>query len=377
MSECSACGTKLAPHEIRCSTCGKVTAQYHRQKHCMHCGSPVAHQAKTCIMCQKPVDSLPLDQSIFSGSWIGIAVGVLIIIGLVVGFNNSQRDSNAETASGPIPSATSTLTPSTTPTMTRTPELPTPTPTNSPTPTITPRVHAVESGQTLLFIAQRYGVPLNVLLDLNNMTGEEILSVGQGITIPPALSDTGRPLQSGNELPPQIVYSVQTGDTLSDIAYNNGTTVENIILANPGVDLTLIYPGQQVVVPLSTPTPSATPTPLPTSTSTPGPDYPPPQLLTPGDAQVVSGENIIFNWTAPRFIGEHEFYVLHLYWPDGTRTEHWVKNTSFQMSVTERPANGKISWTVEIARRTDTSSSGKPVGITLSPPGETRMVEWK
>ncbi|RMF01743.1 MAG: hypothetical protein D6768_09950, partial [Chloroflexi bacterium] len=53
----------------------------------MHCGTPAAEQAKTCMMCHKPVDSLPLDRSIFSGSWIGIALGVLIVVGLVLGFN--------------------------------------------------------------------------------------------------------------------------------------------------------------------------------------------------------------------------------------------------------------------------------------------------
>jgi LysM repeat protein len=243
MSECSACGAELAQHQIRCPTCGKVTAQYHRQKYCMHCGAPVAKQAKTCMMCQKPVDSLPLDQSVFSGSWVGIAIGIVIIFGVVIGFNRYQHNNGVEAASAPLATATSTPTTTPTFTLTPTPQPPTATATNSPTPTVTPRVHPVEPGQTLLFIAQQYGVPLNVLLDLNKMTGDEILSVGQEITIPPALADTGRAVGTGNGLPPQIVYMVQSGDTLSDIAYSNGTTVETIVLANPAVDLSLDLPG--------------------------------------------------------------------------------------------------------------------------------------
>lgn len=45
------------------------------------------------------------------------------------------------------------------------------------------------------------------------------------------------------------VYTVRPGDTLYRIAKNYGTTVRDIVIANPGVNLVFIYPGQRLVVP--------------------------------------------------------------------------------------------------------------------------------
>lgn len=378
--ECSACGTKLAPHEIRCPTCGKVTAQYHRQRRCMHCGTPAAAQAKTCIMCHKPVDSLPLDRSIFSGSWIGIVLGVLIIVGLVVVFNRYQRESAEQAAlaaaNADTPTPTVTLTP--TPTATDTPLPPTDTPTFTPIPTATPRIHIVESGESMLLIAQTYGVPLNVLFDFNRLTEEDILNVGQEIKIPPSRADSAPTPAPGNDgLPAQMVYVVQQGDTLLGIAIDKGTTVDAITQANPQTDLSLIFPGQQLIVPLSTPTPTNTPTPLPTSTPTPGPVYPPPTLLLPANGQVVDQRTLLLNWTSPRLLADDEFYVITILWPNNVRTTHWVHSNSLRIQRDARPANGMISWSVSIRQRIGTSTEGNPLGIALSPPGETRQFEWR
>ncbi len=384
MNECSTCGTQLSPHEIRCPTCGKVTAQYHRQRRCVHCGTPAAAQAKSCIMCHKPVDSLSLDRSIFSGSWIGIVLGVLIIVGLVMLFNRAQQENAAQvaqaalaaTANADTPTPTVTLTP--TPTVTPTPLPPTDTPTLTPVPTATPRTHIVESGQSMLLIAQTYGVPLNVLFDFNRLTEDDILSVGQEIKIPPSRADSvAAPLPGNDGLPAQMVYVVQQGDTLSGIASDKGTTVDAITQANPLTDLSLIFPGQQLIVPLSTPTPTHTPTPLPTHTPTPGPDYPPPALLLPTNGQVVDQRTLLLNWTSPRLLADDEFYVVTLLWPNNVRTTHWVRSNSLRLPRDERPANGNISWSVSIRQRIGTSAQGDPLGITLSPPGETREFEWR
>ncbi len=143
MTECSACGSKLSPHEIRCPDCGKATAHYHRQRRCMHCGTPAAEQAKTCMMCHRPVDSLPLKNSMFSGSWLGIGLGVIIIVAIVFAFYRYMNEQAAlAAASIPTPTATATYTPTPTETATQTPTIPTATPTetatSTPIPTATP-----------------------------------------------------------------------------------------------------------------------------------------------------------------------------------------------------------------------------------------------
>ncbi len=377
MTECSACGAELAPHEIRCPVCGKVTAQYHRQRRCMHCGTPAAAQAKTCIMCHKPVDSLPLDRSIFSGHWLGIALGVLIVVGIVLSFNRYQRGEAAAGAQLPgtsTPTATLTRTPTGTPTETATP---TSTPTVTPSPTATPLIHVIQPGETMLFVAQRYGVPLNVLLSANKITQGDILSVGQQIVIPPSLTDTGqRPPAPGSDRPPQMVYIIQPGDTVSGIAFDHGTTIDDIVRANPDENLDLIFPGQEIIVPLSTPTPTSTPTPLPTATATLGPDYPPPYLLAPADGAVINQPSLLLNWTSPRVLAEDEFYVARVNWPNGVQTDYWLRGNAVRLTKPTRPAGGQISWSVSIVRQSGQSADGKPVGFTLSPPGDTRVFEW-
>jgi LysM repeat protein len=47
-----------------------------------------------------------------------------------------------------------------------------------------------------------------------------------------------------------VVYTVQSGDTLSTIAFRHGTTVSAILEANPGIqDANLIFPGQRLTIP--------------------------------------------------------------------------------------------------------------------------------
>jgi LysM repeat protein len=324
-------------------------------------------------MCRKPVDSLPLDTSIFSGSWRGIGLGVLIIVTIVIGVTRYQSPSPGAVAAAQriknLPTPTATFTPTATPTVTPTP---TATPTVTPTPTPAPREHVIQSGETLLFIAGLYGVTVEEITRLNRIEETTTLNVDQILLIPP-----GPPVDVGDDLPPQIIYVVASGDTLSSIAYDHGTTVEGIIAANPDQNLDLIFPGQELVVPLFTPTPTATPTLLPTETTTPPPPYIVPNLLNPAHGEVVDSPTLLLNWTATTLLASDEFYVVELTWLNGATTEYWVKNSSLRIPKEERPANGRTTWRVVIKRRTGTSAQGLPTGITLSEPGEDRVFEWR
>jgi LysM repeat protein len=49
-------------------------------------------------------------------------------------------------------------------------------------------------------------------------------------------------------------YTVQDGDTLSDIAFNNGISIQDLLDANPDIaDPDLIYPADEIVIPESDP----------------------------------------------------------------------------------------------------------------------------
>ena len=325
------------------------------------------------MMCHRPVDSLPLSRSVFSGSWTGIFIGVVIVVGLVMWVNAYQGTRAKEVARAVVvitPTKTPTLTPL--PTATATPLPPTATATFTPSPTVTPQVYIIQPGDTLLYVAQLYGVPLNVLTNFNNNINSSFLNVGQEILIPPRLQDTS----PGEGLPDQIVYVVESGDTISSIAYELGTTIEKIVNGNPGENLDIIFPGQEIIVPLSSPTVTPTATPLPTATTTPGPRYPLPDLLSPPDGARVEGDSLLFNWTATLLLAADEYYVVSLQWPNGQTSEYWLKNSSLRLSKADRPTNGNITWSVHIAQRSGQSPQGGSTGIRLSASGQRRVVQW-
>ena len=370
MIECASCGAELTQYETRCPICGKPTVHYHRQRRCLHCGTPAAQKTKTCVMCGRPVDSLPLSTS-FSGSWLGVALGVLIVVGLVLWVNNYQSLSRrtAQAAQG-TPSPTATTTPTITPTPTSIP-LPTAVVTVIPTPT--PRTHVVERGQTLYYIARQYQVSIEEIVALNDLPNSRMLRVGQVLVIP----ESSVSFENGNQLPPQIVHVIQAGETLSGLSYEYDTSIDAIIAANPGLNLDLIYEGQEIIIPLAMPTSTPTPTPMPTATPTPGPRHIPPDLLSPMDGQVVAEPVLLFNWTATGWLASDEFYVLQLTWPNGLSTEHWTKSSSWRITTAQRPVPGSITWGVIIMRQTGARPDGSPVGVSLTGSSEQRIVRWR
>ena len=70
-------------------------------------------------------------------------------------------------------------------------------------------IHVVQPGDSLYRIAQMHGVPLQFLIQQNELHGPYRLTPGQTIVVP-------QPTQT---------YTVKRGDTLGDIAARNGTTV--------------------------------------------------------------------------------------------------------------------------------------------------------
>ena len=370
MIECSSCGAELASHETRCPVCGKTTAHYHRQRRCLHCGTPVAEQAKTCLMCHQPADSLPLSTSVFSGSWLGIGLGLMIVIGLIWWVTRSQGSFNsvAQAVEPEMPTVTATVTPTPTNTATSTPS-----PTLTPLPTPTPRTHVVQSGEALLNIALWYGVDVEELKILNNIEDARTLRSGQLLIIP----ESPQSEATAPQLPNLMIYIVEEGDTLSSIAFENGTPMEAIIAANPNINLDLIFPGEEIVVPLSTPTPTLTPTALPTETPTPGPRHLAPNLLSPANGQTISGSTLLLTWASTGLLNKDEFYVVQLSWPNDEKSEYWLKNSNLRFLKTERPAPGLVIWGVAVKRQTGVSPGGRPVGEYLAQPDGVRTFIWQ
>jgi len=141
---------------------------------------------------------------------------------------------------------TPTLTPSITPTPTQNATV-TPTPTDTPDPDTQCDCPAPE----ILIITATFSAS-NTPLPLPTITE----SATRTLTATPSLTPTETPLPtetltpspSPTFTPTQIVYTVQRGDTLSDIALRFGVTVEAIQTLN-NLDTTFIYSGQVLLIP--------------------------------------------------------------------------------------------------------------------------------
>lgn len=104
--------------------------------------------------------------------------------------------------------------------------------------------YTVQRGDSLWSIARRFNVTVNDLKNANNLTND-LLRIGQILVIP-----TG-------EVSDNIIYTVQRGDTLYNLANRYNTTVNELIRINNLTNDTLLI-GQTLIIPGTTTTPPTT-----------------------------------------------------------------------------------------------------------------------
>jgi len=410
------------------------------QRHCPHCGMPVAQRAETCLMCgaqlkEQKRRNLRLPQGELL--WPLLLVAALALLWLWKPWQAAEPQamaSTTETATAtPIPSPTYAIAPTVTPLYSPTPP---------PTATLPPNQtrHTVTSGQTVSSIAKRYGTTISAILKANNLKSNSVLKIGQELIIPLPVADTPTPTPTLTPSPTPFVYTIKSGETLSVIAKRFNTTVEALMQANNiadatrirvGTKLTIVQPpdysssmayetyeveagdtlisisnkygmtvaqikevnslksnslnvGQKLKIPVGTATPTATITPTPTLTPTPGPARPAPVLLAPADGAIFEGADItiLLNWTSVGILSEDEWYVLRMR-RTGDVTEQlplvWTKATSWRLPA-ELYAEGveqKFSWQVSIMEHTGVKADGTWDGKAISPTTKTRTFFWK
>ncbi|MDD4517524.1 MAG: LysM domain-containing protein [Limnochordia bacterium] len=112
--------------------------------------------------------------------------------------------------------------------------------------------YTVVPGDTLFFIAQRFGTTVNAILAVNpQITNPNLIFPGQVICIPSAAPPPPPVCPSGT-----FAYTVVPGDTLFFIAQRFGTTVNAILAVNPQItNPNLIFPGQVICIPSAGPPP--------------------------------------------------------------------------------------------------------------------------
>lgn len=147
-------------------------------------------------------------------------------------------------------------------------------------------VHVVEAYQNLSRIGEAYGVSVNRLVELNGITVETPLQVGQKLLIKgqdQTPTPTPVPLTPLQKLTPasdgKYYHTVTEGQTLVWIANLYGIPHTDLMAWNYLNDSSVIYPGERLLLQV-TPPATATFTPLPpTETPLPSPTFTP--SLTP------------------------------------------------------------------------------------------------
>ena len=101
-----------------------------------------------------------------------------------------------------------------------------------------PLLYTVQPGDTLNAIADSFGASASAIAELNGIANPNLLRVGEELRIP-----------GGPAAPPQpMVYTVQPGDTLTDIARAFDTTVDELVRLNGIARPDLIAVGTQLRV---------------------------------------------------------------------------------------------------------------------------------
>ncbi|WP_349947950.1 LysM peptidoglycan-binding domain-containing protein [Lacrimispora sp. BS-2] len=94
-------------------------------------------------------------------------------------------------------------------------------------------IHVVQPGETIYSISEYYEIPVDRLILENGITNPDNLAIGQTIVI----------------VQPEIVYTIQAGDTLESIAEQHGTTPMELLRNNPYLsDREYLYAGETIVI---------------------------------------------------------------------------------------------------------------------------------
>ncbi len=102
--------------------------------------------------------------------------------------------------------------------------------------------YIVQRGDTLSAIARRYGTTVQEIVDINNIQNPDLIYPGEKLRI---LTNSTIP-GSEERGTGSIIYTVQRGNTLSQIAREYHVSVEHIVELNDIKNPNLIYPGQKL-----------------------------------------------------------------------------------------------------------------------------------
>ena len=118
-------------------------------------------------------------------------------------------------------------------------------PTTTEAADVGPASVLVEVGDSLSKIAKRYDTTTEILAAINGICDVNQIYVGQKILLAAAGSETD---DGVDPEPISVTVLVEVGDSLSKIAKQYDTTVDDLMVANDITDPNLLFVGQELVV---------------------------------------------------------------------------------------------------------------------------------
>jgi LysM repeat protein len=130
--------------------------------------------------------------------------------------------------------------------------------------------YKVQSGDYLVGIAKKLGVPLQSLLDANGMTATSLITPGMNLKVPSATSSSSTTTKAGGSATTTAggssstsaaptttttlpgaggTYTVQPNDYWAGIAQKLGVNVDDLVAFNDATVNTVIHPGDKLKVP--------------------------------------------------------------------------------------------------------------------------------
>jgi LysM repeat protein len=239
----------------------------------------------------------------------------------------------------------------------------------------------VQPGESFGIIADKYGASAKDIMEANGLTAASIIHPGDELIVPVA-GPSGGPGPTPTPAGGTLLYSVQPGDTISEIAERFGSRMDWILDANKRKPNDMLRPGDRLLIPLSnltpTPTQPVTPTVVPTPSITPEAMMRAPILLSPADQAELRGDSeVLLRWASSAVLGKEQWYVVtvKIIGSDALVAPYWTKGTVWRLSPDYRTAGSdttRFSWVVQVVTGAPGADGAKPA----SPPSETRTFTW-